>query len=95
MNKPIRVVSVFCLVLFMALLVNVTYLMYVRADSLSDDPRNRRIITATFSRERGAILVGILAGSVVGESSMGFIGGLAVGLALMIAIWLIDQRRKS
>ena len=58
MNKPIRVVSVFCLVLFMALLVNATYLMYVRADSLSDDPRNRRIITATFSRERGAILVG-------------------------------------
>ena len=58
MNKPIRVVSIFCLVLFMALLVNATYLMYVRADSLSDDPRNRRIITATFSRERGAILVG-------------------------------------
>jgi peptidoglycan glycosyltransferase len=58
MNKPIRVVSVFCLVLFMALLVNATYLMYVRADSLSDDPRNRRVTTAAFSRERGAILVG-------------------------------------
>jgi peptidoglycan glycosyltransferase len=57
-NKPIRVVSVFCLVLFMALLVNSTYLMYVRADTLSDDPRNRRVTTATFSRERGAILVG-------------------------------------
>jgi len=57
-NKPIRVFSVFCLVLFLALLVNATYLMYVRADSLSDDPRNRRIITAAFSRERGAILVG-------------------------------------
>ena len=58
MNKPIRVVSVFCLVLFMALLVNATYLMYVRSDDLSKDPRNRRIITATYSRERGAILVG-------------------------------------
>jgi peptidoglycan glycosyltransferase len=58
MNKPIRVVSVFCLVLFMALLVNSTYLMYVRADTLSDDPRNRRVTTAAFSRERGAILVG-------------------------------------
>ena len=58
MNKPIRVVSVFCLVLFLALLINSTYLMYVRADSLSDDPRNRRIIPAAFSRERGAILVG-------------------------------------
>ena len=42
----------------MALLVNATYLMYVRADSLSDDPRNNRIITAAYSRERGAILVG-------------------------------------
>ncbi|GAA1911726.1 peptidoglycan D,D-transpeptidase FtsI family protein [Nocardioides hwasunensis] len=58
MNKPIRVVSVFCLVLFMALLVNATYLMYVRADDLSKDPNNRRVITAAFSRERGAILVG-------------------------------------
>ncbi len=58
MNKPIRVVSLFCLVLFMALLVNATYLMYVRSDDLGKDPRNRRIITATFSRERGAILVG-------------------------------------
>ena len=58
MNKPIRVVSVFCLVLFLALLVNSTYLMYVRAESLSEDPRNRRVITAAFSRERGAILVG-------------------------------------
>ncbi|MCF6378423.1 penicillin-binding protein 2 [Nocardioides KLBMP 9356] len=58
MNKPIRVVSVFCLLLFLALLVNATYLMYVRSDSLSADPRNRRVVTATFSRERGAILVG-------------------------------------
>ncbi|MFM6851942.1 MAG: penicillin-binding transpeptidase domain-containing protein, partial [Terrabacter sp.] len=58
MNKPIRVVSVFCLLLFLALLLNATYLMYVRADDLSKDPRNRRIITATYSRERGAILVG-------------------------------------
>ena len=58
MNKPIRVVSVFCLLLFLALLVNSTYLMYVRSDALSQDPNNRRIITATFSRERGAILGG-------------------------------------
>jgi len=57
-NKPIRVVAVFSLMLFLALLVNSTYLMYVRSDDLSKDPRNRRIITATFSRERGAILVG-------------------------------------
>ncbi|CAM3733206.1 peptidoglycan D,D-transpeptidase FtsI family protein [Nocardioides zeicaulis] len=58
MNKPIRVVSVFCLLLFLALLVNATYLMYVRSDALDKDPRNRRVILATYSRERGAILVG-------------------------------------
>ena len=58
MNKPIRVVSVFCLVLFMSLLINATYLMYVRSDDLSADPRNRRVITAAYARERGAILVG-------------------------------------
>lgn len=58
MNKPIRVVAVFCLLLFVALLVNSTYLMYARSGDLAEDPRNRRIITAAFSRERGAILVG-------------------------------------
>ncbi len=58
MNKPIRVVSVFCLVLFLALLVNASYLMYLRADELGKDPRNRRIVAAAFARERGAILVG-------------------------------------
>ncbi|RYB94082.1 penicillin-binding protein 2 [Nocardioides oleivorans] len=74
MNKPIRVVSVFCLVLFMALLVNATYLMYVRSDDLSKDPRNRRIITATFSRERGAILVGkdVIARSVPSDDQYKF-----------------------
>lgn len=58
MNKPIRVVSVFCLALFMLLLLNATYVQYVRPDGLADDPRNRRVISAAFSRERGAILVG-------------------------------------
>ena len=42
----------------------------------------------------GAILLGVLAGSVVGESSVGFVGGLVVGLALMAAIWVIDRRRR-
>jgi peptidoglycan glycosyltransferase len=57
-NKPIRTISVFCLLLFLALLVNSTYLMYVRADDLAADPKNRRVVTEAFSRERGAILVG-------------------------------------
>jgi peptidoglycan glycosyltransferase len=58
MNKPIRTISLFCLLLFVALMLNATYLMYFRAGDLAEDPQNRRIITAAFSRERGAILVG-------------------------------------
>ena len=46
-------------------MVNATYLQYVEADALNDNPRNRRIIEAAFSRERGAILV---AGDPVAES---------------------------
>ena len=58
MNKPIRTMSLLCMALFLALMVNATYLQYVNADKLDDDPRNRRVIQAAFSRERGAILVG-------------------------------------
>lgn len=58
MNKPIRTISIFCLLLFVALLVNSTWLQYGRAEGLDNDARNRRIIEAAYSRERGAILVG-------------------------------------
>ena len=58
MNKPIRTISIFCLLLFLALMINATYLQYYQASSLDKDPRNRRVIEASFSRERGAILVG-------------------------------------
>ena len=42
-----------------------------------------------------AILIGVLAGVAAGESSIGFLTGLAVGLTLMTAFWLIDRRRKK
>jgi penicillin-binding protein A len=58
MNKPIRTISIFCLLLFLALMINATYLQYWKADSLTDDARNRREIVASYSRERGAILTG-------------------------------------
>ena len=58
MNKPIRTISVFCLVLFLALMLNATYLQYWKAGKLDDDPQNRRVLVASYSRERGAILVG-------------------------------------
>ena len=58
MNKPIRTISTFCLLLFLALMLNATYLQYWQAGALNDDPRNRRVLEEAFSSERGAILVG-------------------------------------
>ncbi len=57
MNKPIRTMSIFCLLLFAALLLNSTYLQYVEAGSLNSRDDNKRVRDAEFSRERGAILV--------------------------------------
>ncbi len=65
MNRQIRTMAVGCLVLFLALLLNATYLQYVRAGDLNDRSDNRRVRDAEFSRERGAILVG---GKAVAES---------------------------
>ncbi|WP_101522964.1 peptidoglycan D,D-transpeptidase FtsI family protein [Nocardioides houyundeii] len=58
MNKPIRTISIFCMLLFLALLLNVSYLQYVKAGELAEDPNNRRVVAAAFSQERGPILVG-------------------------------------
>ena len=58
MNGPIRKVTIFVAVLMAALLANMTWISVVRTDSLNNDPRNRRVRDAEFSRNRGAILVG-------------------------------------
>ncbi len=65
MNKPIRRMAVACMVLFLALLLNASYLQYIQAGALNDRSDNRRVRDAEFSRQRGAILV---AGSQVAES---------------------------
>jgi penicillin-binding protein A len=57
-NKPIRLVSIFCLLLFLALAINATYLQYYHASALDDHVGNTRVAQATFSRLRGAILAG-------------------------------------
>jgi len=56
-NRQIRVLAVFCGVLFLALLVNVNYVQFVDASDLNDRSGNRRVIDEEFSRERGPILV--------------------------------------
>jgi penicillin-binding protein A len=57
MNKPIRTMSIACMLLFVALLLNTTYLQYIRADELNSRDDNKRVRDAEFSRERGAIVV--------------------------------------
>lgn len=58
MNRPIRTVSIFCMFLFLALMVNVSYLQFWHAEELNEDPLNARVAEAAFSRERGDILAG-------------------------------------
>ncbi|HET9500749.1 MAG TPA: penicillin-binding protein 2 [Marmoricola sp.] len=60
MNRPIRTLAIGCLVLFLALLINATFLQYWQADELNDlsaHPDNRRVLNADFSKPRGSILV--------------------------------------
>ena len=58
MNRPIRSVSVACLVMFIALLLNVNFVQFVQAESLNNKNGNRRVTNEEFSRDRGPILVG-------------------------------------
>ena len=57
MNRPIRVMAIGCMVMFLALLINANYVQFLNADELNARNDNRRVIDAEFSRERGAILV--------------------------------------
>jgi len=64
-NKPIRTMAIVCMALFMALLLNTTYLQYVQAGDLNSRNDNKRVRDAEFSRKRGAILV---AGDAIAQS---------------------------
>jgi peptidoglycan glycosyltransferase len=65
MNRPIRNIAVACLVLFVALLLNINYVQFVEADSLNAKNGNKRVINEEFARDRGPILVD---GEAVAES---------------------------
>src|SRR4051812_32890770 len=59
MNRPIRNLAIGCMMLFLALLINVTYLQYWQADnltSLGKHPDNRRGLDAAYSPAPGAIV---------------------------------------
>jgi peptidoglycan glycosyltransferase len=57
-NRPIRGVSVTVLVIFAALLLNLSYLYLGQQGYLNDRPENRRVADARFAQDRGPIMVG-------------------------------------
>ncbi|MBL7494894.1 penicillin-binding protein 2 [Frankia sp. CNm7] len=56
MNRPIRKVTVVCVVLFAALLINANWVQVGQQRSLKQQPTNSREIAARLDRERGAIV---------------------------------------
>ncbi|MEZ0095263.1 penicillin-binding transpeptidase domain-containing protein [Streptacidiphilus sp. EB129] len=58
MNKPIRRVSVFCLVLVLALMIRVNYVQGIEAGSLNTNKNNARVAIEAYSYPRGNIIVG-------------------------------------
>ncbi|GAT84306.1 penicillin-binding protein [Streptomyces sp. F-3] len=57
MNKPLRRIAIFCGILILALLIRSNWIQYVKADSLRNDPDNRRVTIARYSTPRGDIIV--------------------------------------
>ncbi|MGG7571785.1 peptidoglycan D,D-transpeptidase FtsI family protein [Streptomyces sirii] len=58
MNRPLRHIAVFCGALVLALLARATWVQFVQADELANDPHNRRVKIEAFSYPRGNIIVG-------------------------------------
>lgn len=61
MNRPIRTLSVGCLILFVALMLNVTYVQFFKANWYNNRADNRRVTEEAYSQQRGDILVDKLA----------------------------------
>ena len=40
----------------------------------------------------GAIIAGVVGGSILGQPSIGFLVGTAIGIAIALLIWLRDRR---
>ena len=55
MNRALRRVSLACLVMFVALLINVNYLQGFQANSLANEPHNLRTFDQQFQYQRGSI----------------------------------------
>ena len=40
-----------------------------------------------------SIIMGVLGGGMLGQPSIGLLAGTAVGLILLLIVWLVDRRR--
>ncbi len=58
MNRPIRGVAVTSMVIFAALMINLSYLYVGQQNYLNERPENRRVADARFAQDRGPIMVG-------------------------------------
>ncbi|MCQ4083231.1 penicillin-binding protein 2 [Streptomyces sp. RB6PN25] len=57
MNKPLRRVAIFCGLLIFSLLLRDNWIQFVEADSLKNNPNNRRIAINEYAQPRGDIIV--------------------------------------
>jgi len=55
-------------------------------------PRFRRAGGALLA---ASILIGVVAGTVMRQPSMGFLAGLGVGLATVVGMWLLDRTKDD
>lgn len=52
MNEPIRRLSAVVLILFLALMVSASWVQFIKADQLGEDPRNVRTVGVDIFRYR-------------------------------------------
>jgi len=57
-------------------------------------------LSPKFRRAGGAllaasILIGVVAGTVMRQPSIGFLAGLGLGLTIVVAMWLIDRPKGN
>jgi len=41
-----------------------------------------------------SVIAGAVGGTLAGQASIGFLIGVAIGLALLLLVWLIDRRNR-
>ncbi|MCC9308012.1 penicillin-binding protein 2 [Kitasatospora sp. RB6PN24] len=70
MNKPIRRVAVFCMVLIFALLLRANWVQAVVADSYADNPHNERPQYEAYAHPRGSLIVGGPNGQAITTSNL-------------------------